>query len=430
MSNRIIIKNSTTSVRNFVESYSEETTLFLQSIQRAYVWGKKNKDGYHEAILRNMTPTPIILADIETSMNNAKQSGNMEDYEIFKGYYEDGKKYISIDGGNRTKYLNEKYNDQNGMFKNLADDVRMFFEREIQIAVYMNLTFFEMHEMAGKVNMGVPWNKADKRNVVPGPIAHFVRVQTNEYDEIFAGFLNSKEMRTRKVDETLGYYLLYQLHQPDGFKQDMLDSLYKRNHLEEKEKEDFQYILSVWSKVITVILDKKYKVKKTFSSNLFIYLTEMYRRDKCKLNLDVLENFALKYVELEETRIVEKLEIVDTGITRALNWNDWQRYSSDFSKKFARVYNDMLPYVSDYFIRTDRNRVYSENDKIEMFVNSNGVVNNLDGTTEKISLLQALNGKEIHADHILPYSKGGETTVENGQLLTRKDNLRKSNKTP
>ena len=88
----------------------------------------------------------------------------------------------------------------------------------------------------------------------------------------------------------------------------------------------------------------------------------------------------------------------------------------------------MLPFVNDYFISLDSNRVYSENDKIEMFVKSEGIVNRLDGTTEKISVLQALNGKEYHADHIQPHSKGGQTTVENGQFLPKRDNLKKSNK--
>lgn len=424
MTNRIYIKNSTTSVRNFVENYSEDTTLFLPSIQRDFVWGKKNKDGYYEAILRNMTPTPIILADIETAMNHAKHIGNMEDYQVFKEYFEDGKQYISIDGGNRTKYLNEKYEMQNGMFKNMSDELKTFFQHEIQVSVYMNLTFFEMHEMAGKVNMGVPWNKADKRNVLPGPIAQYVRHLTNQYSTIFAGFLTSKEMRTRKVDETLGYYLGYHQTKPDGLKQDLLDALYLRNHIDHKEQ--FEVVITLWSKVISLILDGKYKVKKTFSLNLFIYLTEMYREHGYKLNSDVIEGFAKKYVELEETRIIEKFEITD--VTRAVNWNDWQRYSKDLSKKYLRIYNDMLPFVTEYFISLDRNRVYTENEKIEMFVKTNGVVNKLDGTSEKISVLQALNGNEYHADHIKPHSKGGQTTVENGQLLPRKDNLKKSNK--
>jgi len=424
MTNRIYIKNSTTSVRNFVENYSEDTTLFLPSIQRDFVWGKKNKDGYYEAILRNMTPTPIILADIETAMNHAKHTNNMEDYQVFKEYFEEGKQYISIDGGNRTKYLNERYEMQCGMFKNMSDELKTFFQHEIQLSVYMNLTFFEMHEMAGKVNMGVPWNKADKRNVLPGPIAQYVRHLTNQYSPIFGEFLTIKEMRTRKVDETLGYYLAYHQTNPDGLKQDLLDALYLRNHIDHKDQ--FEIAIFLWSKVITIILDGKYKVKKTFSLNLFIYLTEMYREHGYKLNFEVIEDFAKKYVELEETRIIEKFEVAD--VTRAVNWNDWQRYSKDLSKKYSRIYSDMLPFVGDYFISLDRNRVYTEDEKIEMFVKTNGVVNKLDGTSEKISVLQALNGKEYHADHIKPYSKGGQTTVENGQLLRKKDNLKKSNK--
>lgn len=424
MNNRIHIKPITTSVRNFVENYSEDITLFLPSIQRDFVWGKKNQDGYFEAIRRNMTPTPIILADIESAMTNAKHVGNMEDYELFKKYHDSGKQYISIDGGNRTKCLNEKYEAQNGNFKNMKDELKTIFQHELQIAVYMSLTFHEMHEMAGKVNMGVPWNKADKRNVLPGPIPQYVRHLTNQYSPIFKGFLTSKEMKTRKVDESLSYYLCYHQTKADGLKQDLLDKLYDRNHIDNIEQ--FEVAITTWSKVLPLIIDGKYKVKKTFALNLFIYLTEMYREHGLKLNPDKIEGFAKKYVELEETRIIEKFETDD--VTRGVNWNDWQRYSKDLSKKHLRIHNDMLPFVPEYFISLDSKRVYTENEKIEMFMKTNGVVNKLDGTSEKISVLQALNGNEYHADHIKPHSKGGQTTVENGQLLPRKDNLKKSNK--
>ena len=34
--------------------------------------------------------------------------------------------------------------------------------------------------------------------------------------------------------------------------------------------------------------------------------------------------------------------------------------------------------------------------------------------------------EEMHADHILPWSRGGHTTLENGQMLCRQHNLKKS----
>ena len=35
--------------------------------------------------------------------------------------------------------------------------------------------------------------------------------------------------------------------------------------------------------------------------------------------------------------------------------------------------------------------------------------------------------EEMHADHIIPWSKGGHTTLDNGQMLCRDHNLQKSN---
>lgn len=36
--------------------------------------------------------------------------------------------------------------------------------------------------------------------------------------------------------------------------------------------------------------------------------------------------------------------------------------------------------------------------------------------------------EEMHADHKIPWSKGGHTTLENGQMLCREHNLAKGNK--
>jgi CRISPR/Cas system Type II protein with McrA/HNH and RuvC-like nuclease domain len=50
-------------------------------------------------------------------------------------------------------------------------------------------------------------------------------------------------------------------------------------------------------------------------------------------------------------------------------------------------------------------------------------------TGKNIPQEQIQNHDLWHADHIVPYSKGGQTTLENGQLVCKKANLSKGSKT-
>jgi 5-methylcytosine-specific restriction endonuclease McrA len=41
-----------------------------------------------------------------------------------------------------------------------------------------------------------------------------------------------------------------------------------------------------------------------------------------------------------------------------------------------------------------------------------------------------LDWRDVHVDHVMPHSKGGATTIENGRLLCSKCNLAKGAKLP
>ena len=49
-------------------------------------------------------------------------------------------------------------------------------------------------------------------------------------------------------------------------------------------------------------------------------------------------------------------------------------------------------------------------------------------TDKEIPFLDVFNGDKVHVDHIVPWSKGGSTTIDNAQLVTAEANLKKSNK--
>lgn len=115
--------------------------------------------------------------------------------------------------------------------------------------------------------------------------------------------------------------------------------------------------------------------------------------------------------------------------------------SSTYESAFGSFRNAMVAFVE--FINSD-----SESDKeIEENISGNNLKNEivykhktkrLPSERLKVQVLMRdgnkcrlcgiiLTGENIHFDHIIPWSKGGETTLENLQILCAKHNLAKGN---
>ena len=71
-------------------------------------------------------------------------------------------------------------------------------------------------------------------------------------------------------------------------------------------------------------------------------------------------------------------------------------------------------------ITLDENRAFSKGQREEIF--------NRDDSRCRKCLRKLEFDQEWHADHIVPWIKGGKTSIENGQVLCRKHNLEKSDK--
>jgi CRISPR/Cas system Type II protein with McrA/HNH and RuvC-like nuclease domain len=75
----------------------------------------------------------------------------------------------------------------------------------------------------------------------------------------------------------------------------------------------------------------------------------------------------------------------------------------------------------------DPERLFTKAQRYEMWVKQDGKC----PVTGKTILEEDINNHDMWAaDHIIPYSKGGPTTVENGQLIDKKANQSKSAKMP
>ena len=75
-------------------------------------------------------------------------------------------------------------------------------------------------------------------------------------------------------------------------------------------------------------------------------------------------------------------------------------------------------------IAKDTNRAFSELERIRIYRRGKGICQKCveEGKPENETIA---SWSEYHADHIIPHSKGGQTTLENAQLLCRYHNQSK-----
>ncbi len=85
---------------------------------------------------------------------------------------------------------------------------------------------------------------------------------------------------------------------------------------------------------------------------------------------------------------------------------------------------DLLTMIPDLILLDDQ-RLFTHDQRAAIFRKARGKCANPGKSGD---CLIECGWNDIHADHLVPYSKGGRTTVANGKLLCRNCNLRKSNK--
>ena len=399
-------------IKGFIETYAKKTFVDFR-FQRRQVWKNKNKIGFRDSVLKGHLANPIIIVDVDSCIKHSQYNKNESDFQYFTEIKEkEGKSYISIDGNNRTNYI---LNENERVSGNPTPEDEIFFSTHIPITVFSFCTRMDMHTIAINTNRGIAWNKQEERNAIYGVMSDFIRDTSIKLSSA-TNFIHGVNKSRMQDDDLYAMLLTYHQHPVGNVSNALINSIYKKPSIDNQK--EFIGILDIWAKIIQEVGGNKYRIDKSLAVNLFMFLYEMYHNSGRKFNEDLITDFSSIYIGLEESRILES--------------NDWKlknRYANKYLiEKSDKIISDILSYVNIYFLRMDPKRSYSVDDKIEIYRKNGGDMFNLDGTTEEISLLQALNGNFINADHVLPFSKGNPTSIENAQFLKKEDNLKKSDK--
>lgn len=417
----IIKKYESKTIQGFIHIVKGNRVYYDPTIQRRKVWKKTDKVSYHQSLLDGTDASNIVLCDIKSSMEYSFSQNNTKDYDYFSSLWNQGYRYISIDGGNRTEFLLEEYNgiDWNSP---LSDEMFDFFNSEISLKYIFNSTKNQLHRTFINLNSNTSANPQERRNAMEGIVSEFIRKVGIDYSgELLK--INGLTFSRMKDLELISQFLSYHQSKDKPLNTTNLDSMYK--NVEIFNEKNFTDIMKVWGKCIDLIHETKSEITKGNSFNLFMFLLDMSREYNCVLNKDLISEFVDKYLELDNQRIIDTFKNPMSS-----NWTYLCRsMTKNLKYKFDCMYNDFHPFIGEYFYELDSKRLFTEMEKLAKCIETGGVVTRLDGSVEVYTPLQVKNGKVINGGHKdKPFSKGGKSTYDNLELQESSDNKSQGNR--
>jgi hypothetical protein len=414
------------------------------SFQSEARWEPNTKTEYVTSLIKGMAPSRIIVANIESCMEEFIEGDN--NHEYFDKWYNLGKEYISVDGNNRTRTIDEYLNGQvtiahgeysltdatviigenNDRFINHPKALKDHITNNIKISIceYVKATRSDLSELFTNINHGVPLNPQELRNAILVPYAEEIRKLAKQYNGAFK-YIFKKGNGRRVIDEQLVNLSVYYVYgATEGISKKDKDNAYEDNSTVWNNWKGAKKSIEDTLELVESYADAGFKDVSTLM-NLFIAVC-LVNKEKRKI-IDK-QKFFKWFMSTENARVGDTTKLVDTK-TESRDYEGCNTSTSDvyLIARYEYIAKDLQMVSSDIVTAVDPERLFSRSQRYEMWSKQEGKCTR----TGKIIPEDEINNHELWAaDHVIPYSKGGSTTVDNGELVCKEYNLTKGNKMP
>ena len=412
--------------------------LAFQSIMR---WTLNDQSRFVTSLITGDAPSKIIVAKIKECMDACVEGS--KDWEYFKEWADKGFDWISIDGNNRTitvdQYLKGEVpivhgeysfpcgvfiiNSKNDTYDKHPKAMRQWIEDNIRLTVteYHSATRADLSTIFINVNYGVKLNDQELRNAILVTFAVWVRNMSVKYEHVFDLIL--KDNKRRAYDK---YVLQLAVFSAFGFQQEITNSVlnaaYEDDSSVSRQTKKFEETMELMSKLVKKYAGKEFK--KNVATSLYLLLDHMRKE---KIAITDQEKFYKWFIASENRRLGNAKPIMKTPGGEFRNYESTCKTWSlnEMTARFDKIMEDFNHIDDGIVSKKDPVRIFSKTQRYEMWIRQGGICT---VTGEEIPEEQINDDSLWHADHIVPFSKGGKTTVMNGQLISREANLKKSNK--
>ena len=280
----------------------------------------------------------------------------------------------------------------------------------------------EIRDLFLRLQEGVSLNPAEKRNAMPGNMRDFV-ADLGETHSVFP-LIRLPKKRFGWHDLAAIVTCLEMAEGPTDVKAPSLRQMYDANQNFSTNGSTAKKVKRCLTYMARVLENRppEMNIKWGFV-DLYLLISKMegpyvlHGRE---------EDFVDFYVQFEKDR---QDAISDPGDLLSSSKSHWDKDLYDYIEAFIRsggtrqniekrheVYKKRFIRDAQSLIPKDSIRAFTDDERIVIWRQANGICQICE---EKIAL------DEMEADHIVPHSRGGQTTVENGQALCRRCNASK-----
>jgi len=382
--------------------------------QRPPVWGIPQKQLLIDTILRDYDIPKLYWR---------KVSSKPDKYDVVDGQQRLRATWGFFDGEFR---LPKDADDIDGLkiagalYSELPDELRMRFDvYPLDVVVLEETDGDEVREMFLRLQNGTSLKAQEKRNAYPGKMRGFVKKIASHDFFKKVGFADSRFT----YDHIAAQFICLEIGgQPVNIKNTDLNKMYKENQEFDEKCVIAKTVLRNLSIFNEIFTDKTPELERFNVITLYCIIAELVRNYVID---EVKPIFHDWFIAFESKRREEDLKSEDVADAEWVSYKDRISHSTDSADSIRARMDFMLRDLLEKYPqlhRKDNQRDFTHLQKLAIYRRDKGLC----------QIKQKCDGAKLtwddwHCDHRTPWSKGGQTTVENGQVSCSKCNLSKGN---